>query len=273
MEPRKPSKWVRPLKPVANPKLRLFCFHSGAALPSLFLRWRDFAPDWIEVCPVHLPGRGLRGTETPFTDFSALVGAVADALVEFCDVPFAVFGHSMGSLLSFEVTRALQSRGHIAVCLTTSCCVSPNQEIGKWWPDGTAPYTKKQPFLPYHAYPEKRLLEMQAAKGYLTNDLLANEEFLSRFVALTRLDFCVIYSYKYQRDPHLKMPLFSLGGDGDLLVLPEDIAKWGTLTSKENFSYRIIEGSGHFVLNSHLDEFVASVFKYIEVECQKQNVR
>lgn len=88
--------------------MRLFCFPYAGAGDSVFHSWRKSLSDLVEVCPVQLPGRGSRIAEPPFTEMSQLVQAAGQSLAPYLDKPFALFGHSMGALVSFELARHLR---------------------------------------------------------------------------------------------------------------------------------------------------------------------
>lgn len=101
------STWVRFPRSNLQAKLRLFCFPYAGGGAVNFCKWPLGLPNAVEVCPVELPGRGIRVRELPFTGLSPLVQAIAPALVSFLDKPFVFFGHSMGGILSFELARLL----------------------------------------------------------------------------------------------------------------------------------------------------------------------
>ncbi|MGO9606242.1 MAG: thioesterase II family protein [Candidatus Binataceae bacterium] len=102
--------WIPFRKPGPGARLRLFCFPYAGAGALIFRNWSDALPADVEVCPVQLPGRGTRLMERPFTQLSPLVEALADALVPLLDKPFAFFGHSLGSLVSFELARRIRKQ-------------------------------------------------------------------------------------------------------------------------------------------------------------------
>src|SRR3954471_14708509 len=101
------------IKIVSKPgvRLRLFCFPYSGTGALAFRTWQTNFPAEAEVCPVQLPGRENRFKEAPFTRLAPLVNALADALTPYLDLPFAFYGHSLGSLVAFEVARKLRSRG------------------------------------------------------------------------------------------------------------------------------------------------------------------
>ena len=67
-------------------------------------------PADVEACPVQLPGRGSRFREAPFRKVADLVPALAEGLLPLLDLPFALFGHSMGAVVAFELARELRRR-------------------------------------------------------------------------------------------------------------------------------------------------------------------
>ena len=60
----------------------------------------------VPVCAVQLPGRANRYAEPCIEGCAELVRAVPAALVPLRDLPAAFFGHSLGVIVAFEVSRA-----------------------------------------------------------------------------------------------------------------------------------------------------------------------
>src|SRR5690242_5722195 len=82
--------------------LRLFCFPYAGGSAQVFRQWQRHFPSEIALWLVHLPGRGKRIGEQPFTRLQLLVQTIADLIVrEPQPPPYALFGHSMGALISF----------------------------------------------------------------------------------------------------------------------------------------------------------------------------
>ncbi|HET8681027.1 MAG TPA: beta-ketoacyl synthase N-terminal-like domain-containing protein, partial [Micromonosporaceae bacterium] len=103
--------WLVRSRPDARARMRLFCLPYAGGNASVFRGWADALPAEVEVCPVQLPGREQRHKEPPFTQMSALVTTLAQVLGPYLDLPFALFGHSMGALASFELARQLRREG------------------------------------------------------------------------------------------------------------------------------------------------------------------
>src|SRR5258707_109152 len=102
--------WVVCYKPNLQARLRLFCLPYAGGSASIFRSWWSEMPPYIEVRTFQLPGRESRMRDKPFTDMSLLVKELAAALQPFTDKPFVVFGHSVGALISFELTRYLRQQ-------------------------------------------------------------------------------------------------------------------------------------------------------------------
>src|SRR5262249_55495669 len=70
----------------------------------------DFLPPTIQVISVELPGRGPRLREPFFLSLPVLVNELEEVIFPLLDKPFVFFGHSMGALIAFELTRVLRRR-------------------------------------------------------------------------------------------------------------------------------------------------------------------
>ena len=75
----------------------------------MFRAWPDHLPEWIDVCSILLPGREDRLGEAPFDRLAPLIAGLSDAIRPYLDKPFAFFGHSMGAIVAFELTRHLRT--------------------------------------------------------------------------------------------------------------------------------------------------------------------
>src|SRR5262249_23742176 len=87
---------------------RIFCLPYAGGASDLFREWRKALAPTIQVCPIELPGRGGRSEEEPHTDLTGLVEILGSELRSRLDRPFALFGHSMGAVIAFELARYLR---------------------------------------------------------------------------------------------------------------------------------------------------------------------
>jgi medium-chain acyl-[acyl-carrier-protein] hydrolase len=120
------------------PSVRLFCLPYAGAGAYPFRGWGNAVPNDVEVCPVELPGRGTRLGEAPASELKSLVRQMAAGVEPLLDLPFAIFGCSMGALIGFELARLLRQRyGQEPATLLVAAQNAPSTIPG---PTGIRPY-------------------------------------------------------------------------------------------------------------------------------------
>ena len=230
------DRWISFRKPDPNTQLRLFCFPYAGAGALIFRKWSDALPHEVEVCPIQLPGRGARLTEPPFTKLSCLIEALTGALAPLLDRPFALFGHSLGALIGFELAREIRRQyGVHPVRLFASA--------------GSAPQIPHRT-PPIHTLPDNEFLaELRRLNG-TPRELLDHEELMEVMLPILRADFALYETYLYSTEPPLNCPISAFGGLLDRRVNESDLEAWRSQTSA-SFSLRMFPGD-HFFLNEPL---------------------
>ncbi|WP_420130678.1 thioesterase II family protein [Longimicrobium sp.] len=213
-------------------RLRLFCIAHAGGGASAFRGWADALPPEVEVCLVQLPGRENRIMETPFERVGPLVEALADAVQPYLTLPFALFGHSNGALISFELARTLRARGRPGpVHLFAS---------GRRAPDVAADSP------PIHHLPDAEFLADLQELGGLPAELLAHQELLALLVPTLRADVAIHETYEFAEQPPLACPITAYGGLTDPRVPRGQSEAWARHTAG-SFVLRMFPG-GHFFL-------------------------
>jgi medium-chain acyl-[acyl-carrier-protein] hydrolase len=147
--------------------------------------------------------------------------------------PFAFFGHSMGAVIGFEITRLLRREN---AALPAHLFVS-----GRCAPQLMAPKTPTYN-LPDAAFKQ----ELQRLKG-TPAEVLQHPELMDVVMPLLRADFELIQTYTYRYEPPLNIPLTALGGLEDE-ISREEIEGWRAETTAA-FSFRMFPGD-HFYLTT-----------------------
>ncbi|HEX8150724.1 MAG TPA: alpha/beta fold hydrolase [Pyrinomonadaceae bacterium] len=235
--------WVR-IQP-ANPsaQLRLFCFPYAGGSAASFHGWKRGLPEWVEVYPVHLPGRGARALESPYTELLPLAEAAAAALTPHLDRPYALFGHSMGALIAFEVARRMRRAGAPRpVHLFASACRAPQLNE-----------------LRGHTYdmPHGELIRALRRLNGTPQTILDSEEMMEFFVPLIRADLQLVQTYVCPPGPPLSCPLSVFGGLQDSEETPERLAPWREQTDAD-FELLMFEGD-HFFLHTQAPLLLESI--------------
>src|SRR5690606_16287675 len=120
--------WIIRFQSRPDARVRLFCLPHAGVGASAYRTWHTGLGPEVEVCAVQPPGRESRFREPPYRRLVDLADAVADAIAPETDRPYALFGHSMGAWVAFEVARRLDGRRAGPACLIVSGRRSPQSE-------------------------------------------------------------------------------------------------------------------------------------------------
>lgn len=224
--------WISFRKPGRTSRLRLFCFPYAGAGALIFRTWSDCLPADVDVCPIQLPGRGARLVERPFTRLPPLIEALAQYLAPLLDKPFAFFGHSLGTLVSFELARRIRTQyGLHPVRLFVSAGRAPQ-----------IPFRDRS----IHTLPDKEFLaELRRLNG-TPRELLDHQELMEVMLPLLRADFALYETYAYSIEPPLNCPISAFGGLQDHRVNNSDLDAWRAQTNV-SFSLRMFPGDHLFL--------------------------
>ena len=111
---------------------QLFCFPHAGGGPSFFRPWSAGLRPEIAVRRVLLPGREGRLEEQPFRHIADLVDPLCAALEPLLEQPYALFGHSMGAAVAYEVGRRLSGAGMAGPrCLIVSGRKAPGHALNR----------------------------------------------------------------------------------------------------------------------------------------------
>jgi surfactin synthase thioesterase subunit len=230
-------------RPVAEPRLRLLCLPFAGGASSLYRSWPRALPT-IEVWPIELPGRGVRPDEPLVTDMTALVDGLAAAISEHGDLPLALFGHSMGARIAFELARRLGSR---VVHLFASGSQPPE----------VAPYYAARDTRPTDQLTDDELMQRIQPLGGTPKELLAEPELMQRALPIVRADLVLVERYRVEPDARVACPLTVLTGRQDPIAPPAVAAGW---LRRSTGATRIVElDAAHFFLDSHRAAVLAEI--------------
>lgn len=227
------DQWITCPKPNPASHIRLFCFPYAGAGSSLFHVWSKSLLPVIELFLVNIPGRDARIRETPHRQLQGLINPLTEGLIPHLNKPFAFFGHSMGSLISFEVAAALRRAGH---SLPLHLFVSGRQP----------------PHLPashpnFHALPEHDFLRaVQETYGELPEIILQDSELTGLFSSLMRADLTMLETYQYEDEAPLACPITVYGGVQDTSVTEQGLAAWKQQTTA-GFRMKMFPGEHFFI--------------------------
>jgi surfactin synthase thioesterase subunit len=231
--------WLERVLRSPRAALRIFCFPYAGGDARAFRDWQQHLPE-VEVCPVHLPGRGRRFNEPLFTRLRLLVDALAKDISWEEHSPFALYGHSMGALICFELARELHRKyGVHPVHIFVSGRRAPHLISVK----------RRTHDLPR----EEFIAELKNLNG-TPQEVLAHAEMMDVFLPVLRADFELIETYEYRFDERLSCPITAYGGLLDQDVPVESLRQWGEHTWTA-CRVRMFPG-GHFFIHTAQTHFV-----------------
>jgi medium-chain acyl-[acyl-carrier-protein] hydrolase len=223
-------------------ELRLFCFPYAGGGASIFRSWADALPDTVQVFGVQPPGRETRMVEPAHTRLTELIDSLGPAVLAHLDRPFAFYGHSMGALVAFELTRWLRRHGH------------PQPErllLGAF----RAPQLRNPNIKIYHL-PDEVLKVVLRTDG-TPQRILENEELMAVILPTLRADFELCDTYQHEVQTPLDIPFSIFAGNDDVRVSANDLRGWSEQTVSR-CRFRRLPG-GHFFLHSTPDLLIEAV--------------
>jgi surfactin synthase thioesterase subunit len=226
--------WFGFPKPNPAAKVRLFCFPYAGSGANIFYKWPGSLPDQVELCLVQLPGRAHRQSEPPFDEMSHLVRALERPLLPYLDMPMAFFGHSMGALISFEISRHLRREYGVqpAQLFISGCGARQRLEL--------AP--------PIHSLEPAQFLSELRLRNF-TSIPASDRNQLQRLMLHTlQADFAVCETYSYAADTPLDCAITVYGGLQDPYVRYEYLEDWRKETIGR-YALHLFRGD-HFFIHS-----------------------
>jgi medium-chain acyl-[acyl-carrier-protein] hydrolase len=238
-------------KPLAAPRLRLLCLPYAGGAASVYRLWADALGPAIEVCPVELPGRGVRMAEPPIADLAALCDALIEAIARLGEgVPLALFGHSMGARIGFELAVRLDGRIRH---LFASASPAPGVRL-RYGPDGDA--------RPSSQLSDDQFLARLAELGGTPPEILADRPLMERVLPTLRADFVLSENIRIDPSARIGCPITVLAGRDDAGASPGAAVAWQMRTTAR---FRLVElDTGHFFLDSHRDAVIREVARDLD---------
>jgi medium-chain acyl-[acyl-carrier-protein] hydrolase len=220
-------------RPQADAALRLLCFAPAGHGAAIFRDWGRGLPPHIDVCAIRLPGRENIRMEPLITDFTRLIDLAVGIVEPYLDRPFAVFGHSMGAWLAFEVARRLAANGTTPLHLFVSGRQAPQVE---------------RHAQPIHDLPEPELIaEIQRRYNGIPQVLLNEPELLKLTLPILRADLAALAGHRCVAAAPLDCDLSCYAGVDDREIGEDELEAWRRQTTRR-FTLQRFPGD-HFYMS------------------------
>lgn len=237
-----PSRWLRCYRPRPPAATKLICLPHAGGSASAFRAWPDRAGPDIEIHAVQYPGREDRLTD-PFIDrMDALVEAVTAEIAAAAFSRFALFGHSMGGAVAYEVAVRLRALGlpgpaHLFIS-------------GRQPPEHHRSGT-------LHTKDDQALVDELVRLRPANAELMAEPALARIVLPVVRNDYRLIETYRPAQADPLRCPITALVGEADTELTVAESAAWAGLTTGR-VQPRTFPGD-HFYLVDHRAAVIATV--------------
>ncbi|MFC7896653.1 thioesterase II family protein [Streptomyces sp. NPDC057381] len=226
--------WVRRFHPAPDSGVRLVCLpHAGGSASFYFALSRALTPA-IDLLAVQYPGRQDRRHEPNIGSLPELADRIFETVGHLDDRPLALFGHSMGAVLAFEVALRMRDAGlPTPVRLFASGRRAPSRDRDER----------------LHLGSDAQLLAEVRRLGGPHAALLAEPDVRDMIMPSIRSDYRAVENYRWAPGPSLDCPVTVLTGDSDPRVSLDEAQAWQEHTTGAT-EVEVFPG-GHFFLLDH----------------------
>ncbi|MET9499914.1 alpha/beta fold hydrolase [Streptomyces sp. NPDC006552] len=216
---------------MSQTRIRLVCLpHAGGSASFYFPLSRALTPA-VDVLAVQYPGRQDRRGEPNIDSIPGLADQIFEAIRHLDDQPLALFGHSMGAVLAYEIALRMQDAGLPGpVRLFASGRRAPSHD--------------REERL--HLATDTELLAEVRRLGGSPAALLADPDVREMIMPAIRSDYHAVEKYRWAPGRKLSCPVTVLTGDSDPRVSVEEAAAWEEHTTGLT-ELQVFPG-GHFFL-------------------------
>lgn len=194
----------------------LLCLPFAGAGSSFYRPWARLAGPELRVLPLQLPGRERLIDEPPYRSVGeAVAGLLTQLPPDLARV--ALFGHSLGAILAYELALRLVPSDLEVVRLHVSGSPAPARRRA-----GRATGLPDDEFL----------TTVREFAGY-SEEAMQDPELLELVLPALRADVQMHEDYRPSTSDPLPVPVTALRGAADGLVSAADAAGWAEVTSKD----------------------------------------
>jgi len=234
--------WIRRFHASKRDGFRLVCFpHAGGSASFFFPLSKALSPA-LDVVAMQYPGRQDRRLEKGIDNIRDLADDAFEALKPQLDCPVALFGHSMGAILAFEVARRIERETDAKV-------------VGLFASGRRAPSRYRDENV--HLRDDEGIVAELKLMSGTDAALLGDDEVLRMILPAIRSDYTAIENYRCEPGATVTCPITVLVGDSDPRTSLEEAAAWNNHTTGP-FELRTFPG-GHFFLAHHQAEIISLI--------------
>ncbi|MEO6637124.1 MAG: thioesterase domain-containing protein [Ginsengibacter sp.] len=224
-----------------NSKVNIFCLPFAGGNKYSYREFKKRAPSFLNFISLEYPGRGGRIREPLLSDTQALVNDLYKEIEPMVDAnEYAIYGHSLGGLMTYLLTRKLVENGHrppLHLFVT-----------GTTGPSSLSRIEKKRHLLPKAEF----IQELKDLKG-MPDEILASDELLEYCEPILRSDFMASEKYIHEECEPFDIPITVITGHQEEME-STDIALWQKETIRP-VDFKKFPGN-HFFIYQHIPAII-----------------
>lgn len=226
--------------------IKLFCLPYAGGTSMYYMKWKQYLCSNIEVYPLEMAGRGKRFGSNLFENMYDVVkdlfSILAKELDKLDDFEYAFFGHSMGTVIIYELMKKIKQYNY-------------KEPIHIFMSGRVPPSFQEKKIIHNLSYDEfKREI---SNLGGVPDDIINNNDVFDIFLPILRADYKIIETYKFSKSPKWNFDISVLNGRNDPEVEDYYISKWDMYTNKK-CNFYLFDG-GHFFINENTAEVVEKI--------------
>ena len=202
----------------------------------MFSGWGQQLGPEIEVFAAHPRGRGMRFRERPDVSVAGMVEDFLSILQTHLDLPFVLYGHSLGGLIAFEVTRFLETQG---------LRMPEHVFLGASAPPHLGLIHEAIHHLPNPEF----IVALQERYAGIPQEVLREPELLAMFLPALKADFTAYELYQFAETHPVSCPVTVFAGESDPGISPALLEQWSRHT-RDEFVLQVVAGDHFFLANS-----------------------
>lgn len=232
-------------------KCVLFCLPYAGGSSRSYLSWKKYSKDKFQIVPVELSGRGARFCENKYNTFEEMVYDTFNYVKEYLEYnvvdEYAIFGHSMGSWIVYEIYKKIKES-------------NIKRPIHIIFSGNSAPFYKERG-KKIHNLPDDEFVKKILELGGASEQLLRDEKMGKIFIEILRNDYKLLENYECNdSEAIIESDISVFNGISDSIT-NEALSSWKRATKKKCSIYNF-EG-GHFFIDASKEQVVNTLEKII----------
>ncbi|WP_193065047.1 thioesterase II family protein [Oceanobacillus oncorhynchi] len=235
-------------------RLNLLCLPYAGGSENIYVKWKKEVISDVNIIPIELSGRGKRMEDPLYNCLDEALEDIYKLSYEYItDSPFAIVGHSMGSMLAYELgIKLLKDAKKIPEFIIFSGKNPPHIKLG----------------TNYHQLPNDDMLHQLQKLGGINPEFSKYPELLSLFLPIIRSDFKLVETYECIPSSPFNHDIYVMYGSEDTITSGPSLMEWDNYTNSSCF-YKEIEGDHFFIDSNSKDviDYINNVSRKYIVSC------